>query len=446
MPIGTYGNIAISDSGQPYKARARFRDYDGVVRPVARFGQTKTAAKNALLEALRDRQHTTEGSTITPNTTVSALADMWLARAVKENGDAWATNTADTYRFIVDNQIRPALGSVRLSELSLSRINRALSTIAEHNGAGAAKTTKSALSGMCKLAISYEALGSNPTRDAISTSTGKAGRKPVRALTVVETDDMCDLLRSDPQANSLDLPDLVELMLGTAMRIGEACAVGHRGCPGQNPHQSLDLDAGTIEVNATLIRVLGVKRRKELEAKTARTFEEDEELRALLTLPPGLHVQHRTKTEAGWRILALPSFAIAMFTRRASEERLHAPNGVIFGAPSAAELRDPSNTAGDLRRVLDRLGCPECGGRSRIEKVGGRVRVVTDHAECVSDGPFAWVKSHTFRKTALTRLDDAGLSARERADVAGHARPSMTDDVYTGRGVVSTAAARILDR
>lgn len=428
---GTYGEISARYlTPQTAKARARYRDYDGKVRTVARFGQTEAAAKRALKDALVNFQRAGGAGAITGSTTVSDLADLWLARALKDNGDPWATNTADTYRFIVENQVRPALGGIRLSELSLLVVNRALRKVKDANGSGAAKTMKSALSGMCKLAISEEAMESNPIRDAISMGRGKADRKTVRALTVAEADDMCDRLRADIRAVELDLPDLVEFMLGTAMRIGEACAVGHADCPGQDPHDSLDLEAGTVEVNATLIRV----------AKA------------------GLTVQHRTKTEAGWRVLALPPFAVAMIRRRRGERRLQAPNGVVFGAPKAKTYRDPSNTAGDLREVLDRLGCAACDGRGwheALKTVKQRAKPPKPYTDedghrwndpCDGDPPFAWVTSHTFRKTALTRLDEAGLSARERADVAGHARPSMTDDVYTGRGVVSTAAARILDR
>lgn len=54
--------------------------------------------------------------------------------------------------------------------------------------------------------------------------------------------------------------------------------------------------------------------------------------------------------------------------------------------------------------------------------------------------------SHTFRKTAATRLDEAGLSARQIADQLGHAHPSLTQDVYLGRKVVTAEAARLLDR
>jgi len=57
----------------------------------------------------------------------------------------------------------------------------------------------------------------------------------------------------------------------------------------------------------------------------------------------------------------------------------------------------------------------------------------------------AWITSHTFRKTAATILDEAALSARLVADQLGHARPSMTQDVYMGRRSVDSQAAVALE-
>jgi integrase len=55
------------------------------------------------------------------------------------------------------------------------------------------------------------------------------------------------------------------------------------------------------------------------------------------------------------------------------------------------------------------------------------------------------VTSHSFRKTTATILDEAGLSSRLVADQLGHARPSMTQDVYLGRKQVSQRAAAALE-
>jgi integrase len=55
------------------------------------------------------------------------------------------------------------------------------------------------------------------------------------------------------------------------------------------------------------------------------------------------------------------------------------------------------------------------------------------------------VTSHVFRKTCATILDEAGMSARDIADQLGHARPSMTQDVYMGRKIVNPLTAAALD-
>jgi len=52
---------------------------------------------------------------------------------------------------------------------------------------------------------------------------------------------------------------------------------------------------------------------------------------------------------------------------------------------------------------------------------------------------------HTYRKTVATRLDQQGLSARTIADQLGHARISMTQDVYMGRRVVDHVAVDALE-
>jgi integrase len=86
---------------------------------------------------------------------------------------------------------------------------------------------------------------------------------------------------------------------------------------------------------------------------------------------------------------------------------------VVFPS-QLGKLRDRSNTATDLRDVLDPLG---------------------------SD----WVTSHTFRKTAATLLDEGGLTVREIADQLGHANVSMTQNVYFGRRQATKRAAQAHD-
>ncbi|HEY0640939.1 MAG TPA: tyrosine-type recombinase/integrase [Pseudonocardiaceae bacterium] len=144
----------------------------------------------------------------------------------------------------------------------------------------------------------------------------------------------------------------------------------------------VDLDGGTVDVNHTVIRIKG----------------------------RGL-IRKATKSEAGERTLNLPEWAVRLLRRR--QETTDHPDGPVF-ADSLGGLRDPSNTRRDLRSARGSEG-------------------------------FAWVTSHVFRKTAATILDEANLSARVIADQLGHARPSMTQDVYLGRKVVDPRAAAALE-
>ncbi|MEO5853126.1 MAG: site-specific integrase [Nocardioides sp.] len=144
----------------------------------------------------------------------------------------------------------------------------------------------------------------------------------------------------------------------------------------------VDLENGTVSITSTLIRVKG----------------------------EGL-LRKSTKTRTGERVLGLPLSAVAVLRRRfLTGARLDQP---VF-PDLRGGFRDPSNVSREIR-------------------------------EARGDGELAWVTSHTFRKTAATILDQASLSARLIADQLGHARPSMTQDVYLGRHAVDDQAARALD-
>lgn len=58
----------------------------------------------------------------------------------------------------------------------------------------------------------------------------------------------------------------------------------------------------------------------------------------------------------------------------------------------------------------------------------------------------AWVRFHTFRKTAATAVDRRGQSARQIADHLGPAQLSITQDVYMGRRIHNPSAAAALDQ
>lgn len=143
----------------------------------------------------------------------------------------------------------------------------------------------------------------------------------------------------------------------------------------------VDPDRGTVRIERTVIRVKG----------------------------QGLRAS-RLKSRASFRVLSLPSWCVVMLKSR--RIRLGVIDGPVF--PDArGGYRDRNNVAGAFRQV----------------------RAGTE---------FEWVRPHTLRKTVATILDGSGATARLIADQLGHARISMTQDVYMGRQAVSSAAAEAL--
>jgi integrase len=324
LPLGTSGKVlfATLPNGR-VRARVKFRDYDGRVRLVSKVGASRAAAERALKAELTSRQAPGGVGAITSATRMATLADAWM-----EADHGWSTGTRRTYGSVINKQVKPAFGQLCIREVTPGVVSRALAAIAKSSGPGAAKTARACLSGMFALAIQDGAAAVNPVRDsAAKISTGK--RAP-RALTVEETSRLVELFRCSDRAAELDLSDLVDWMLATGCRIGEALALRY-GTNGDG-RPILDLDARTWEVNATVVRVPGA----------------------------GLAVQPRPKTTAGWRVVALPDFALRMLENRRGACRRQSGAEVVFPPPLSGVLRDPSNVSGDLRQLLDSFECKAC--------------------------------------------------------------------------------------
>jgi integrase len=201
-----------------------------------------------------------------------------------------------------------------------------------------------------------------------------------------------------------------------------------------------------------------------------------------------------TKSAAGERVLKLPTWCLTMLeVRHAQGVRQEEP---VF-CDALGGFRDPNNVRRDLRRARAPLGSQarqDLGAAlararrsaklsrkevaqalawpsSRVELVeAGRVRDDDDSVNALAElyrvelwdraallslaeqagqpeagDALDWITSHSFRRTTATILDDAGQSARQIADQLGHARPSLTQDVYMGRRAKNPAAAAALE-
>lgn len=368
-------------------ARARFRDHDGITRKVEAWGQTGAAAERALISQLVQRT-VPSGDDLTSESTLSGVWEIYRRQLV---ADGKALRTIDRYDY-VGLKIKAALGNVRVREATTQRLDTFIRTLAERNGPSVAKTARVLLSGMFGVAVRYGACAVNPTRE-VSSITSKA--KASRALTVDELQAIIRGVRMSQTAlpplaagkrqtsritiagycTEADIADVITLFAATGCRISEALALRW---------SDVDLEAKTIAITGHVIAVKG----------------------------RGLIREASSKTEAGERVLPLPSFAVAaLMARQVSAS--NNPHDVVFPS-SVGTLRDPDGLSKQWRRVRDALG-------------------------------FDWVTTHTFRRTLATIIDDAGMSARVGADQLGHSHVSMTQDVYFGRGQTHTAVADALD-
>lgn len=297
--LETWGRIRRTTIGGKPAAVAYYRDSDGVTRKMQRQGPTPAAAERALTEALRDRVAPT-GEAITRESTLAELAKVWLLE-IEAQGKA--TSTVERYRSTVHSCINEHVGAVRIREATAPRLQRIVDRVAERTPAQA-RMLGVVLSGMMSLAVRY---GAAPHSTADELRMPERAEDEVRAPSVDEIRALrvamaaYDAKPAHRDGSIRDLAALVDVMIGTGCRPGEALALRW---------DDVDLSEGKVLLNATVVRVPG----------------------------EGLVRQEKPKSEASRRKLTLPGFVVDMLTAR----RVGSYSEWVF--PSATgTLRWPEN-------------------------------------------------------------------------------------------------------
>jgi integrase len=203
--------------------------------------------------------------------------------------------------------VLPAIGDLRLSELSVARLDHFLHEKHRVDSYGIAKACRSVCSGVCGFAVRRDAMRFNPVRDVAPLEEG--GRDPARALTVEEVHRWLSILDESEYARRKDLPDLVRFLLGTGCRLGEALGVHW---------EDIEFEAQRVHVRRTVIRVAG---------------------EGLRTKSP--------KSRSGERLLGLPTWLVQLLRERRSSV---AGDGPVF-PDSVGGYRDSQNVERAFRAV-----------------------------------------------------------------------------------------------
>ncbi|MEU8182027.1 site-specific integrase [Micromonospora sp. NPDC049047] len=380
LPIGTLGTIRTEKLGSNrYCARARYRDHDGKTRDVEATDTTAPAAIRALKVKVRDRVAPNDDDEITRETHVSTLAALWLEEIAAE--ERVSLQSISRYEISVRVSIVPALGELRIREASAGRLDKFLRRIAEDRPS-AAKTAKVVLGQMFALAVRRGALTTNPIRD---TGQLRKPRKRVVALDREQLDDVRSAIRkwqqptpgkSGPRPTS-DLADIVDLMLATGARIGEILAVRWEDA-------DLAAEHPTLTICGTIIYIKG----------------------------KGFFRQEWTKSDAGYRSVVLPRFAVGMLLERKLTAAAD-PNDAIFPSRRGTWLSPPN-----VRRQW------------RAAR---------------ADTGLEWVTPHTFRKTVATLIDKEANTDSAAAQL-GHGSKETTKKHYIVKPALAPDSSAILEQ
>ena len=123
------------------------------------------------------------------------------------------------------------------------------------------------------------------------------------------------MLSYDHTETRRDLPDFIDMMLATGLRIGETAAIRW---------PSVNLEHGTIDVGTGIVvRTTGI----------------------------GLQIRTVDSSKLTARTLSLPNWCVDMLRRRHAA----ATGELVFPAPKGG-LRDPSNTSADLKDAFTAAG------------------------------------------------------------------------------------------
>jgi integrase len=248
-PISTFGTITTHQIGPgTFRAMTRFRDWDGQTRRVTATGSSRNAARSALKIDLAARLRAGGiGDALNSNSPFPVLAAVWLEDVMLDMDRTQGTK--DTYQRSLRVLVLPFFHNFTIREVTVGRIEKFLKVQREKSFTRA-KHSKTILNMIMAFAVRREIISRNPVKE---TSWMKTPPHTPKALTPEQiaairlaarewrTGEGTPGPKSDGQVR-----DIIEVMLGTATRIGEALAI--RQCD-----VDLAADPPRVSITGTLV-------------------------------------------------------------------------------------------------------------------------------------------------------------------------------------------------
>lgn len=313
---GDWGKISSKRVGPgKFRAWTYVRDATGHRVQVNKYGDTASQAETKVRQAAKELSgKAKKAQGITGDTTVAELLTEYI-----EGADV-AETSRDIYRRNIAKHLIPGLGSLTLRECTTGRLDTFINAIGSTRPA-VAKQCRAILSNAFSVAVRHDVFITNPVdgtkvvksksteSDSDSDVRGK-GKKEPRALTKEELAALRERVHTWMNTKGIgrrrnqDMGDLLEVLAGTGMRIGEVLALRW------DRDVDLTSNPATVTIRGHVVR----------------------------TKAKGLHIKPRSKTRAGHRAFYLPGFTRDVLLKR----RVNSSSEYVFPSITGG-LRETNN-------------------------------------------------------------------------------------------------------
>lgn len=306
-------------------AQVTYRDFAGVIRRYEARGASGPGAQRRL----EDRLHslTTDAAadglaSITRDTRMSDVFDQWIAEKRAEG--QITPQSLTTYLGVLERDLRPAFAALRVREVTPVAVNRVLMTLSRAQKFDTARQARNVMSQVMMMCVRYGAAQFNPVRDAVTVR--KPKKDEVRTITLEDIALLRKAVREREnrpalprgQRNVTLLPQIVDTMLGTGLRIGECLAL-------RVEDLELETEVPKLTVTGTVVRADG-----------------------------RLVRQPKPKSDSSRRTITLPTFVVTAIREALDLGLDGGPDGLVFPSTKGTP-RSPGRVRDQLRAARQNI-------------------------------------------------------------------------------------------
>ena len=280
-PIGTFGVVNTRRRGNRVTAETRVRDADGRLRRVTATAPSAAAARRRLQERLLTRPDFGRGRELRPSSSFADLAHEWLGDLTHRE---LADGTKQLYRDHLRLHVLPAFEHYSLAEITTGRVEAFLGAQTSASPSRA-KQSRTLLNLLFAFALRHDVIARNPVAGTSPLRTPKAQPQALTLDQIAAIRQAAANWRTQPRLPGPkpdgQVRDIIEVLLGTAMRPGEVLAL--RPCDVDDRPTGM-----VVAVTGTVVQLKG----------------------------QGAIRQERPKSEASIRWIPVPEFAAAVLRQR----------------------------------------------------------------------------------------------------------------------------------